>query len=113
MQVELINLMRLGLRRVVDYSCHYISLINVKADIENEYTPIFLVLIGAHLKRLMYTLMAVREARMITALSPSFFLSSCSGSAVHARKVTTSFAIWLVVAGVPSPQKLMIQVAHG
>jgi hypothetical protein len=32
---------------------------------------------------------------------PMRFLSSCSGSAAHVRKVTTSFAIWLTVAGVP------------
>lgn len=33
---------------------------------------------------------------------PIFLRSSCSGSAAQARKVTTSFAIWEVVAGVLS-----------
>lgn len=41
------------------------------------------------------------ELMMIIALRPIFLRSSCSGSAAHERKVTTSFAICEVVAGVP------------
>lgn len=44
---------------------------------------------------------AKREEKRMTAFNPYFFRSSCSGSEAHDRKVTTSFAIWLVVAGVP------------
>ena len=43
---------------------------------------------------------------MMTALIPSFFRSSCSGSAAQFRNVTTSFAICEVVAGVPGNHQI-------
>lgn len=39
--------------------------------------------------------------KRITAFKPIFLRSSCSGSAAQFKKVTTSLAIWEVVAGVP------------
>jgi hypothetical protein len=63
--------------------------------------PIFLFLMTDHLKRLTYKLSIVSAEKMMTALIPYFFLSSCSGSAAQLRKVVTSLAIWEVVAGVP------------
>jgi len=39
---------------------------------------------------------------MMTALMPYCLRTSCSGSAAQLRKVTTSLAIWEVVAGVPN-----------
>ena len=54
-----------------------------------------------HLNRLTYMLIANSDEKMIRAFTPVFFLSSCSGSAAQWRKVTTSFAIWEAVAGVP------------
>lgn len=47
-------------------------------------------------------LRAKRAERTMTLCMPIFFRSSCSGSAAQDRKVTTSFAICVVVAGVPS-----------
>jgi hypothetical protein len=38
----------------------------------------------------------------MTACRPSFFLSSCSGSAAQLKNVTTSFAYWETVPGVPA-----------
>lgn len=67
--------------------------------------PIFLVLMYDHLKRLMYKLIAVNAEKRMTALRPIFFRSSCSGSDAQFRKVTTSFAICDVVAGVPRIQR--------
>lgn len=46
----------------------------------------------------------VRALRMMTACMPIFFRSSCSGSEAQLRKVATSLAIWVVVAGVPCVQ---------
>ena len=54
---------------------------------------IFLVLIPAHFARLTYKLIAVRAEKRMTAFSPIFLRSSCSGSAAQWRKVTTSLAI--------------------
>ena len=65
------------------------------------HVQIFLVFTPAHFARLTYKLMAVSAENRITALSPIFLRSSCSGSAAQWRNVTTSLAIWEVVAGVP------------
>ena len=68
-------------------------------------SPIFLDLMSDHLKRLTYREMAVRAEKRMTAFRPAFLRSSCSGSAAQFRNVTTSFAIWEVVAGVPKGHK--------
>ena len=65
------------------------------------HAHIFLVLMPAHFARLTYKLIAVKAEKRMTAFSPIFLRSSCSGSAAQWRKVTTSLAIWEVVAGVP------------
>lgn len=88
--------------RVID--CHNRISIILSFEKWKEYILIFLFLIGPHLKRLTYKLIAKSVEKMITALIPYFFLSSCSGSAAQLRKVTTSLAIWEVVAGVPKQQ---------
>jgi len=62
---------------------------------------IFLVLMPVHFARLTYKLIVVKAEKRMTAFSPIFLRSSCSGSAAQWRKVTTSLAIWEVVAGVP------------
>ena len=86
-------------RRVID--CNDCVLIGLSIEKWRKSILIFLFLIGPHLKRLTYKLIAKSVEKMITALIPYFFLSSCSGSAAQLRKVTTSLAIWEVVAGVP------------
>lgn len=43
------------------------------------------------------------------AFSAIFLRSSCSGSAAHFRKVATSLAIWLAVAGVPSEYSMTFE----
>ena len=74
----------------------------------NFHVQIFLVLTPAHFARLTYRLIAVKAENRITALSPIFLRSSCSGSAAQWRNVTTSLAIWEVVAGVPGGGKPII-----
>lgn len=65
------------------------------------YSRIFRDLITDHLKRFTYREIAVNAEKRMTALRPAFLRSSCSGSAAQFRNVTTSLAIWEVVAGVP------------
>ena len=43
----------------------------------------------------------------VSALRPMRLRSSCSGSLHHVRNVTTSLAIWLMVAGVPGASELL------
>ena len=86
-------------RRIVNCSAKIIRLW-LRGKCTN-FSLIFLFLIGVHLKRFTYKEIAVSAEKRITALRPIFLRSSCSGSAAQERKVTTSFAIWLVVAGVP------------
>lgn len=73
-------------------------------DFGGVYT-ILRFLIGVHLNRLTHTEIAKSEENKITAWRPINFRSSASGSAAHDKKVTTSFAIWDVVAGVPIDRK--------
>lgn len=54
-----------------------------------------------HLNLLTYRVTAVNAENKITAFSPIFLRSSCSGSAAQFRNVTTSLAICEAVAGVP------------
>ena len=66
-----------------------------------NYSRIFLVLMTDHLWRLTYSEIAVKAENKMTAFRPAFLRSSCSGSAAQFKNVTTSLAIWEVVAGVP------------
>jgi hypothetical protein len=75
------------------------------------HLQIFLFLITVHLNRLTYKLIAVNAEKRMTALSPIFLRSSCSGSAAQFKKVTTSLAIWEAVAGVPVENVKLVRAA--
>jgi hypothetical protein len=64
-------------------------------------SPILRVLMDVHLNRFVYKEIAVKADKRITACTPIFLRSSCSGSAAQFRKVTTSFAYCEDVPGVP------------